>query len=81
MTTGTCIDIEEKETTNYPCLKTINNALVVLFTSPGAGTVVVADDTKTTQVVSFAVGEYANNWDESVFSPYNGKVVLQNTKE
>lgn len=54
----------------YPCLKTDEDGLVVLFISIGIGTVVSHDHT-------FALGYYSRDWIAEAFTLYHGTITLE----
>lgn len=55
----------------YPCLKSYNK-IIVLFTNNNTGTCVHSDDP------DVCVGAYSNDWRESEFISFNGKIILKN---
>jgi hypothetical protein len=57
------------EETEFPCLRTNKDGLIVLFTSRGVGTVVVA-------VPDYGLGWYNDCWSMSYFSDYAGDVCI-----
>lgn len=54
----------------YPCLKTDEDGLVVLFTDIETGTVVSHDHT-------FDLGYYSRDWAERDFTLYHGTITLE----
>ena len=56
---------------SYPCLKESDH-VVTLFTGEGIGTVVYK------KLGGYHVGYYSTTWDQSLFSPYHGRVILEN---
>ena len=70
---------QEKKMTAYPCLKISDTGMVVLFIRPNTGVVVAPNDNNFP--CGWGMGGYNICWNEPEFHIYNGKVVLQNTKE
>lgn len=65
----------EKNEISYPCLRehTRYDGLIVLFSSPTAGTVVHNGDTE------YAIGYHTNMWDsnQNQWKLFTGKIVLE----
>ena len=63
-----------KATPKYPYLGiNLIKTKIVLFDGPSKGTAVW-----TKQAPSLNLGEYSDEWDEDIFTPYNGTVTLSN---
>lgn len=56
----------------YPYLGIAKDGLVVLFSSVGAGMVIVTGSS------TYHIGSYMKAWDDRQFEPMLGKVVLSN---
>ena len=64
---------DKKNLMEYPYLGTSETlGEVVLFTSPNTGTMVYKGSNQS------SLGEYANNWAEEEFIPFNGVLELFN---
>ncbi len=65
----------KKPESSYPVIKQytdIKTTYCVLFTSHRTGMVVNSDDE------IYSTGEYSDSWLESSFTPFNGKITLEN---
>jgi hypothetical protein len=62
--------IKETNEKDYPCLKSFNNKdeLIVLFTSRKIGTCVHGE----------RLGDYATDWCDENFTPFNKEIILTN---
>lgn len=64
-------EIKKNNITGYPVLKYYDGT-VVLFTTPGKGTVVYATDDLD------PIGKYDENWDEDRFEYFTHEIILSN---
>ena len=65
-------DVEQE--TQYPCIMKSISGTVVLFCAPGKGTFIQDRD----NAVGLEVGDYKDNWDMNVFSPFNDIISMKN---
>lgn len=63
--------IKEKGTLSFPKLMMSYDGMVILFTSKGTGTVIVAVDKNN------YVGEYSEDWDISLFYDFRGELKIE----
>jgi len=56
---------------NFPCLGIAENGLIVLFSEPKKGTVVVTPNKV------YIIGYISDNWEMSLFTPFKGKITIE----
>ncbi len=62
---------EHKDEPNeYPCIKKLGLASVVLFTAPRTGILLYSNSN------AGRIGRYDNSWVEELFEPFNGSITL-----
>jgi hypothetical protein len=61
----------KRKITSYPCLKTNNLGMIILFTSENTGTVIVKDN-----LSIWSLGYYSTAWNETSFKNFQGSITI-----
>ena len=73
----------KKKHSKYPYIGSWRNhdseTVYVLFTELDTGTVIHFKDIVSTNL--WSIGEHTDTWNEYVFTPYYGKIILENTED
>lgn len=66
------IKVEQAETHkwNFPCYGISKEGLIVLFSEEKTGTVITRES-------AWKVGYHANDWHMSFFTPFKGKITIE----
>lgn len=66
--------VQTEETNDYPLLKISEKGNIVLFIKPKTGVFI----TNTKGNNYYRTGSYSDTWNEPLFTPFKGKVELEN---